>query len=484
VIPVRLLIASLLVVVLVPVAVPAAGQAFPAWIPDVPFGVTGYIGETEKGIFDTPTRVRSWLEFAELFGTEIEGLGAVAVGPAVKAFFAEGGGTAWIVRTVDSSDGALVGFDGGVPGARTGLAALRDVDEVSAVVVPGATSIAVQTAMITHCRSLGDRIAILDGVPPGDLSSVLAQRAALGAPEGFGALYSPWVETLYQGTPRTTPPSGFVAGVYARTAPYRSPVDILGSAIGLSTAYSSGEVDLLVPDGVNPIRSFPGQGIRVWGARTLAPVGDEMLYVAVRRAVNHLRESIDEGTAFSTSEPNDATLWTQLRALVENYLTVKWADGWLAGVTTSDAFFVRCDATTMTAQDIAEGRTILLVGVALVRPAEFTIFEIVHERSGATSVTARRETGARLLAPTPNPFNPRTTLTFTLERPGPVRLEVFDLAGRFVRTVVDSPSLPAGRHERTWDGRDARGRSVASGVYSVRLRAGATNDVRRVTLVE
>lgn len=463
---------------------PATAEDLPPWIPELPFGVAGYIGETEKGIFDTPTRVRSFLEFEELFGTSTAGLDNPYLAPSVAAFFQEGGGEAWIVRTVDASDGALVGVDGGVPGARTGLAALRDVDEVSAVVIPGATSTFVQSRMIAHCRTMGDRIAILDGVPGGEVNAIRTQRAALGAPEGFAALYTPWIDTFYLGQPVTLPPSGFLAGVFAKTTPNRSPVDVLGSAAGLVQEYSTQDVDILVPENINPIRSFPGQGIRVWGARTLAPLGDEMIYIAVRRLLFYLEESIEEGTVDALERPNDQTLWVELRARVENYLTVRWRDGWLQGPSPDDAFFVRCDLSTMSPLDLSEGRTILQVGVAAVRPAEFQIFEVVHQRSDATSAPAAAKPHARMLAPTPNPFNPRTRIAFELDRPSTVHLDVFDVTGRRVRTLLSASPLPAGLHRHTWNGTDGRGRPVASGVYSVRLRAGEVTAARRVTLVE
>ena len=462
----------------------STAQTLPPSVADVPVGVAGYIGETEKGVFDTPTRVTSFLEFEQLFGASVTGLGAVALAPSVAVFFAEGGGEAWIVRTPDSSDASLAGVDGGTPGTRTGLAALRDVDAVSAVVVPGATSSFVQNRMIAHCRALGDRIAILDAVPPGDVATTLAQRSALAAPDGFAALYTPWVEILYQGVPVTLPPSGFLAGVFAKTSPHRSPVDVLATATGLTQEYTASDTDLLVPEGVNPIRFFPSQGIRVWGARTLAPPPHEQLYVAARRMTNHLRESIDESTAFARSEPNDETLWTMLRAMVENYLTLKWRDGWLQGATTDDAFFVRCDRTTMTAQDIDEGRTIILVGFAPTRPAEFVIFQIVHERGDATDAPSRLEARVRLRAPSPNPFNPRTRIRFSLDRGAVVRMDVHDTAGRRVRTLLDGVPRMAGEHSVVWNGADDRGRRVASGVYTVRLRAADAVATRRVTLVE
>lgn len=447
----------------------------------VPTGTAGFVGQSQSGPLDQPTLVTSYGGFLATFGGSSAGLANPHLAPSIAAFFANGGARCYVVRVADANDASLIGVDAG-PGLRTGLQALRDVDEVSIVAIPGATTLAVQTNMIALCESEGDRVAILDPGSTNDVSAVLAQRAGLGSAAGFAALYFPWVQAAPAGTSLLLPPSGFVAGVYARTAAHDSPVGSVATATGLSLNLSASQQDALNVAGVDALREFTGQGILVWGARTISS-DPEWRYVAVRRTALYLEESIGEGTEWAILEPNDPILWTNLRSCVEDFLYGLFVAGWFPGITPDDAYFVRVDASTMTQTDIDEGRTILLVGFAPVTPSEFMLLRIVHQRPSGTAVSPAAVLGARLLPAVPNPFHPRTEIHFDLSAPGTVRLEIYDLAGRRVRTLQPSQSMGTGRYVVPWAGDDDRGAPVASGTYVVRLDTGIATQTGRITLV-
>jgi phage tail sheath protein FI len=184
------------------------------------------------------------------------------------------------------------------------------------------------------------------------------------------------------------PPSGVVAGVMSRNddlyGVWNAPAGPTGGAVlgvtGLTYTVSSADQSLLNPESVNAIRDFGASGILLFGARTLA-TNPTYRFVSTRRFATNVAESIREGTGYAPSQPNDATLWAQLEADATAYLTSLYSAGAFPGTTAADAFFVRCDGTTMTALDIAEGRTVLLVGIAPEVPTEFIVLRIEYERS-------------------------------------------------------------------------------------------------------
>lgn len=460
----------------------SSAGANPTPIVGVETTVAGFVGLADQGPLDEPVMVTSGGDFDRVFGGTDPDLSNPHLELSVKAFFQNAGARAWVVRVADASDASLVGQDGGSPATRTGLQTLLDVDEVSVVAIPGATSLPVHTALLDHAREAGDRMALLDPASQDDVGAVLAERALLPGDARDGALYFPWVQISLDGSTRLLPPSGFVAGVYSRTEAHRSPVGDVWGASGLSLILDDDQQNLLNPEGVNALREFPSLGIRVWGARTLSS-DPEWRYVSVRRTALFLEESIHEGTLWALDEPNDATLWPQLEQQIQSFLYALFLDGWFQGASADDAFFVRVDRTTMTQQDIDEGRTIMMVGFAPLRPAEFVVLSIVQQRPDPTAATGPRPLSTRLLDASPNPFNPRTTLRFELQRAGAVELALFDLAGRRVRTLLMGERLPEGRHAMVWDGRDDAGAEVASGVYRVRLRTGQGLHARAVTLV-
>jgi len=287
---------------------------------------------------------------------------------------------------------------------RTGFGGLEAIDEITMVVVPDLMSQyqqgvldleavkAVQLAVIAHCELMGDRMAILD--PPPDLS---AQRVkewrtdVAGYDSKYAALYYPWIKVFdpASGVNRFVPPGGHMAGVWARNdgtrGVHKAPAnEVVRGAISLQTQLTKAEQELLNPIGVNCIRSFPGRGIRVWGARTLS--GDPAWhYLNVRRLFNYLEESILNGTQWVVFEPNDDALWARIRRTISSFLVTEWRKGALFGLTPDEAFYVKCDRETNPAETIDLGQVLCEVGIAPVKPAEFVIFRLA-QISGGTSL--------------------------------------------------------------------------------------------------
>jgi len=277
-----------------------------------------------------------------------------------------------------TGDAAYIGVDGG-PGARTGIESFQDLTDVSLIATPGRTSNAVQLALIAQCELLRYRFALLD-VPPDTVEpmAVLAHRNLYDT--SFAAYYAPWLGVTIDGRTRWLPPSGFMAGVCARVdnqrGVWKAPANETPfNVVDLRTRYTTGEQDILNPRGVNLIRRFDEGGIKVWGARTLSS-DSEVKYVNVRRTLIFLESTIDSNTKWVVFEPNTPDTWERLTLAIRLFLTTQWRDGALFGDTVDQAFYVRCDETTMTADDILNGRLICQIGVAIVRPAEFVIFRI------------------------------------------------------------------------------------------------------------
>jgi uncharacterized protein len=278
------------------------------------------------------------------------------------------------------------------PQIKTGLKALEDVTEVSIVAAPGSTYgagsnqnvylNALQTTfnVITHCENMQYRIAVLDTPDNYSISQISAWRGQIDST--YAALYYPWVQILdpITDTEINLPPSGFVAGIYARSdeeiGPHKAPAnEVVTDALGFEVLLNKGQQDILNPLGVNCFRYFPGRGYLLWGART-ATSDTEWQYVNLRRYMNYLKESIDLGTQYVVFENNGPDTWAATQQIVSDFLYNEFLNGRLFGTTKDQAFFVRCDSTTMTQNDIANGRLVCLIGVALLRPAEFVIFRI------------------------------------------------------------------------------------------------------------
>jgi phage tail sheath protein FI len=288
---------------------------------------------------------------------------------------------------------------------RTGFGGLEAIDEVTMVAVPDLmgsferelidleTVKSVQLAMIAHCELMGNRMAILD--PPPGLSPQRVREwrnDEAGYDSKYAALYYPWVKVFdpASGVNSFIPPSGHMAGVWARNdatrGVHKAPAnEVVRGAVNLEVRITKAEQELLNPIGVNCIRSFPGKGIRVWGARTLSSTDPAWRYLNVRRLFNYLEESILNGTQWVVFEPNDDALWARIRRTISAFLVMEWRKGALFGLTPDEAFYVKCDRETNPAEGIDLGQVICEVGIAPVKPAEFVIFRLA-QMSGGTSL--------------------------------------------------------------------------------------------------
>ncbi|GAB4525752.1 MAG: hypothetical protein OHK0046_41900 [Anaerolineae bacterium] len=275
----------------------------------------------------------------------------------------------------------------------TGLVALEAVPDISILAAPGYTSIenegemlAIHRALITHCEEMRYRVAVLDTPPDELVTTALAFRNLTSSTHA--ALYYPWVfvadpRPQRPGQPRERlllPPSGFMAGIYARNdvenAVFKAPAnEVVRLAIDFELRLSKAQQEVLNPNGVNCLRFFEGRGFLVWGARTISD-DPEWKYVSVRRYFAYLEYSIERGTQWAVFENNGPTLWANVRRTIEDFLYNEWVSGGLLGDKPEKAYFVRCDRSTMTQNDLDNGRLICLIGVAPVKPAEFVIFRI------------------------------------------------------------------------------------------------------------
>jgi phage tail sheath protein FI len=280
-------------------------------------------------------------------------------------------------------------FAGRPRGTRTqeqGLAALeRDpCREVSLVYAPAASNEIVR-ALIDHCERMRSRFAVIDAPRNSRAAADLDPRTQLPADSSHAAFYHPWIAISdpKNGARKIVPPGGHVLGVFARSdserGVFEAPAnETLHGALDLAHEIDDQTQEVLNARGVNAIRRFPGRGIRVWGARTISS-NEQWKYVSVCRFLIFLERSIYEGTRWVVFEPNDDRLWVQLVDQIRLFLLAQWRLGGLRGRTEQEAFFVRCDHTTMSKDDLIEGRLICEIGVAPVRPAEFVMFRIFHQ---------------------------------------------------------------------------------------------------------
>jgi hypothetical protein len=305
--------------------------------------------------------------------------------------------------TSDEADHVYVGDDDPEPTKKTGLFALTNIDDISIVAVPGLSSTKyknVQSKLINHCEIMGDRFAVLDsgrteGKKGIGIDEIQNQRNLFDSK--YAALYYPWISIFdpFSQQQIDAPPSGHVCGIYARSdtergvhkAPanevVRGALDLQEMDGGRRAIITKGQQDVLNPKGINCIRAFPGRGIRVWGARTIS--SDPLWrYVNVRRLFLYVEKSINDGTQWVVFEPNDEKLWARVKQTINQFLTTVWRSGALMGATQDEAFFVKCDRSTMTQADIDNGKLIVLIGIAPVKPAEFVIFRIAQVAKGSS----------------------------------------------------------------------------------------------------
>lgn len=285
-------------------------------------------------------------------------------------------------------------FQGSVT-ERSGIEGLEVLDDITMVVVPDLMTTmpgekldldmvkAVQGMIISHCHRMGDRVAILD-VPP-DLTPQEVKKWRMdvtGFDSSYAAMYYPWIEVMdpILEKPVAVPPSGHVAGVWARNdntrGVHKAPAnEVVQGAIGVAYPTTKGEQDTLNPLGINCIRGFPGRGIRVWGARTLSS-DPAWRYINVRRLFNYVEKSIENGTQWVVFEPNDRKLWAKVRRDSTAFLKTVWRDGALFGNSPEEAFYVKVDDELNPPESRDLGRLIIEIGMAPVKPAEFVIFRI------------------------------------------------------------------------------------------------------------
>lgn len=289
------------------------------------------------------------------------------------------------------TDATYIGTDNSDPEQRTGLFTLRNIEEISIVGAPGRTHPQMQAALITHCELMRYRFAVLDGHPPPNdaMANVQAQRQQFDTK--YAALYHPWliIPDPYPVSAGAVPdyripPSGHMLGIYARTdverGVHKAPAnEVVRGVIGLQRQINKEQHDILnpYPVNINVIRDFRNnnRGIRVYGGRVITSDSD-WKYVNVRRLLIFIEASIDRGLQWVVFEPNAEPLWARVRRSISNFLTLVWRNGGLEGTKPAEAYFVKCDRTTMTQTDIDSGRLICDVGVAPVKPAEFVIVRI------------------------------------------------------------------------------------------------------------
>ena len=312
--------------------------------------------------------------FEQLAGKE-ESVGSVA--------FA--GGSNGSVSSISASD--FIGEDKGA-GRRTGIQAFLDNDVVSIMAIPGVTDPNVQLNLVAHCENTGSRFAVLD-IPKDakKIEDIIAHRNIFDT--NYAALYHPWLKVFDPLDKKniSIPPSGSVLGIYARSdntrGVHKAPAnEVVRGCVGLECQFNTGEQDILNPKGVNLIRAFAGQGIRVWGART-ATSNSSWKYINVRRLFIFIEESIKANTNWAVFEPNDEVLWVRVQRTISVFLTNLWRGGSLAGTSPEEAFFVHIGRDTMSQDDIDNGRLICVIGVAPVKPAEFVIFRISQKTADA-----------------------------------------------------------------------------------------------------
>jgi uncharacterized protein len=286
--------------------------------------------------------------------------------------------------------------------ARTGFGGLEAIEDVTMVCAPDLMSAyqrglidadgvkAVQLAMIAHCELMADRVAILDAPPGLNAQQLKDWRVNVaGYDSRYAALYWPWLKVMdpAAGKPVFVPPSGHVAGIWARSdetrGVHKAPAnEVVRGVIALETAITKGEHDQLNPAGVNCIRAFPGQGIRIWGARTLSS-DPEWRYLNVRRLFNLVEKSILQGTNWVVFEPNDQRLWDTVGRTISMFLRRVWRSGALFGRTPAEAFYVKCDEENNPPENRDVGILTVDIGLAPVKPAEFVVFRVSQFSEGA-----------------------------------------------------------------------------------------------------
>ena len=385
--------------------------AGPRPIQAVGTSTAAFIGEAPlaDAMVNQARAVNNWSEFVARFMPEEEkDRKSTVLSNAVYGFFENGGSRCFIVNTGKGAD------------VDDALAVAAIEDEIAIVAAPGLSDPATHAALQTHCERLEDRVAILDTPEEVDDIGLLTQVETVPVPKdprggrksraggaadegpkkdgllpaqsdrGFTSVYFPWITVLdpIDDVLVNVPPSGHMAGIWARTdasrGVHKAPAnETVNGALNLTYRLTRDEQGVLNDVGVNCLRLFARSGIRVWGARTRADPANEWRYLPVRRLFNMIEESIVEGTTWIVFEPNDRTLWKHIRRDIGAFLTRVWRDGALFGATPEEAFFVKCDEETNPPDVIDAGQVVAVVGIAPVKPAEFVVFQVMQSAAGA-----------------------------------------------------------------------------------------------------
>lgn len=375
----------------------------------------GFVGVAPNGSAFTnqPRAINNWTEFLKEFYAE--GNTSTPLSHAVYGFFLNGGRRCFVVNVGPNNPASGGGAN------RTGLQLLEQIDEVAIVAIPGFSDAASYDAALSHCEKLQDRVAILDSpaaVTDVSLLTKVAAASSKPAPArgaaarddqpantpagarprqsdgGYGAFYFPWITVRDPLSNETVDvaPSGHIAGIWARSdaarGVHKAPAnEVVRGALNVTYLLTREEQGTLNQNGVNGIRFFPSEGIRVWGGRTVAASSSEWRYLSVRRLFNMIEESIAKNTRWIVFEPNDRTLWKSIRRDISAFLTRIWRDGALMGRTPEEAFFVKCDEETNPPEVIDAGMVVTLIGIAPVKPAEFIVFRISQWAGGTIRET-------------------------------------------------------------------------------------------------
>lgn len=355
---------------------------FPQPTAEIQTGVPAFVGLVNTSdpdtAFNMPRQLISQFQFPQLFDRSASKSHNCYLAHAVQGFFKNGGKRCYVVPLRNSSLEAL----------EAGLAALEDLNTIDLICAPDIMALSMseidreevrtkQLAILNHCHRLGDRFAILDSLPQADLPEVLEQRERLTATHG--ALYYPWIRSQ---DGYLIPPCGHLAGVYARSddriGVHKAPAnEILEGVLELEITLTDAQQAQLNPEGINCLRVFPGRGIRVWGARTLNP-NPNWRYVNVQRLFITVERWIEQNMTDKLFEPHNTKLWAKIRRELTAYFNELFARGALKGRSPSEAFYVKCDEETNSAEVREIGKVVTEIGLAAAVPGEFIVVCIFH----------------------------------------------------------------------------------------------------------
>lgn len=313
----------------------------------------------------------------------------------VSGFFKNGGGIAY-TYLMCAEDSSIPLVNPAKP--RDGLGAFDDLEnDIQIMCGPGLTYNQ-QKEILEYCEMRADVFAVLDGPKDRMAGEDIEKNGLLPASDrGYGALYVPWVTVTNPFNDKhksfksevAVPPSGFIAGVYARVdgtrGVHKAPAnETVAGITGLAYNVNSREQAAYNVRGINVIRDFGGRGIRIWGARTLSTLSNpSWKYINVRRLFIMIEKTIQTGSQWAVFEPNDHRLWARLRRNIWAFLSRVWASGALVGKTAEQAFYVKCDEETNPPEEVDAGYVNIEIGIAPVKPAEFVVFKIGQWDGGA-----------------------------------------------------------------------------------------------------